>query len=252
MGVLAGEIPQGWPLEALKAQALAARTFAVLKQTEARRRQAPYDLENTHLYQMYQGTEKITPAVRQAVLLTAGEALFHQGAPIQAFFHSNCGGKTTGAGNVWTKDQPYLRPSDCPFCSAGPHALWKREVPLEEVARKVRAAGVPAAEVLEMRVLDRDDSGRVKFLAFKDEHWSEHRMKGAAFRMALGTDVIKSTRFDLGVRDGKAYFSGRGWGHGVGGVGLCQEGALGMALKGHRSGEIIRRYYRGVTVEKLQ
>jgi len=248
MGVLAGEIPQGWPLESLKAQALAARTFAILKQSEARRRGAPYDLENTHLYQMYHGTEKVTQPARQAVIETAGEILIHKDSPIQAFFHSNCGGKTSRAGNVWSKDQPYLRSVDCPFCQGGPHFQWKRDVPLGEVARQARAAGIPLAEVLEMKVLERDESGRVVLLSLKDENWSEHRMKGSAFRMAMGTDVIKSTRFDLGLRDGKAYFSGRGWGHGVG---LCQEGAWGMALKGSKASEIIRRYYPGVTIERM-
>jgi len=249
MGVLAGEIPQGWPLEALKAQALAARTFAVLNQAGAQKRGSPYDLENTHLYQMYSGTEKVTPMVRQAVVETAGEVLLHQGEFIQAFFHSNCGGRTSRAGSVWSKDRPYLVSVDCPSCAGGPHYRWTRELSLVEVARSVRAAGVPAAEVFDLKVEERDESGRALWVSFRDEGGVTRRMKGAAFRMALGSDVVKSTKFDLGTRDGKLVFSGRGWGHGVG---LCQEGAFGMATRGSKAGEIIRRYYRSVTIERMK
>jgi stage II sporulation protein D len=198
---------------------------------------------------MYLGTEKVTPLVRQAVVATAGEVLLHQGSPIQAFFHSNCGGRTSRAGNVWAKDQPYLRSVDCPYCSSGSHYQWKREVPTVEAAKKLRAAGVALADIMGLSVQERDESSRVVRVLVKDENGVDHRVKGSTFRMALGTDLIKSTRFDVGTRDGKLLFSGRGWGHGVG---LCQEGALGMALKGHKAGEIIRRYYQGISIERLR
>lgn len=249
MGVLAGEIPQGWPLEALKAQAIAARTFAILKRADARRIGSDYDLENTALFQMYQGTDRVNDNIRRAVVETAEQILTYQSLPIQAFFHSNCGGRTSSALNVWSKAQPYLRPVDCPFGNEGPHFHWTVEIPLPEIARRLRDVGIPVAEVLGLKVFSRDESQRITQLSIQDETGGYRRMKGSAFRMAMGPDLVKSTRFDLESRGGKVIFSGRGWGHGVG---LCQEGACGMALKGYGAFDILRHYYHGVLIEKIK
>ncbi|HTA75777.1 MAG TPA: SpoIID/LytB domain-containing protein, partial [bacterium] len=128
MGVLAGEIPGSWPIEALKAQAIAARTFAVYKQAEAKRKGQPYDLESNASSQMYIGSRLVNKNIQQAVWGTQGEILTYKDQPIMAVFHSNCGGETTGALGVWGHDQPYLRPVSCLFDSQGPHYRWKEEM----------------------------------------------------------------------------------------------------------------------------
>jgi stage II sporulation protein D len=249
MGVLAGEIPRNWPLEALKAQAIAARTFAVLNRMEARQKGQPYDLENTALFQMYQGSELVNENIRKAVLDTKNEILTFNGKPITAFFHSNCGGYTSGSLGVWSKDQPYLQPVSCPFGNNGAHFRWKAEISIPDMVRKLRSAGLQIEDVVRIDIISRDESHRIQELSIMDGDGTKKKMKGSAFRMALGPDLVRSTRFDAEVERTKVLFNGNGWGHGVG---LCQEGAYGMALKGYGAFDILRYYYRGIMLEKLK
>lgn len=249
MGVLAGEIPRNWPLEALKAQAIAARTFAVLYRSEARQKGQPYDLENTAFFQRYQGSELVNENIQKAVLETKDEILTFNGKPIEAFFHSNCGGHTSGALEVWSHDQPYLKPVNCPFGNQGEHFRWRAEISIPDMVRKLRSAGVKIEDVVGIDIMSRDESNRIQELTITDGDGSLKKMKGSAFRMALGPDLVRSTRFDPKVEGKKVVFIGKGWGHGVG---LCQEGAYGMALKGYGAFDILRYYYRGVILEKIK
>ncbi|HUO58954.1 MAG TPA: SpoIID/LytB domain-containing protein [bacterium] len=249
MGVLAGEIPRNWPLEALKAQAVAARTFAFLNIIQARQKGQSYDLENTSLFQRYQGNGLVNDNIQKAVLQTQGQILTYKSSPILAFFHSNCGGRTSGALEVWSKDQPYLQPVDCPFGNNGEHFRWNADVRLPDLVRNLRNAGLKVADVTGIQVMNRDGSGRITELEIRNENGRAVKMKGSAFRMAVGPDIIRSTHFTATFRRDGVHFSGKGWGHGVG---LCQEGAFGMAVKGYKAFEILRHYYRGVMVEKLE
>jgi stage II sporulation protein D len=249
MGVVAGEVPKNWPLEALKAQAIAARTFAVLKHQEAIRSGSPYDLENTSLFQMYKGSGTINDNIRQAVVDTDEEIITYDNQPIEAFFHSNCGGETSGSMSVWSQDKPYLQPVICDYCRGGSHFRWMAEILIKDMVRELRAAGLKIGDVAGLKVLSRDDSGRISVLGIMDADGELKSMKSNAFRMALGPDLIRSTRFETQIKNDRIVFNGLGWGHGVG---MCQEGACGMALKGFNAYEIIRHYYRGVLVEKLR
>jgi stage II sporulation protein D len=249
MGVVGGEVPKNWPLEALKAQAIAARTFAVLKHQEAVRANNPYDLENTALFQMYKGSGTINDNIRKAVLETDEEIITYNNQPIEAFFHSNCGGETSGSMNVWSQDKPYLQSVICDYCRTGAHFHWKTEVLITDMIRELRAAGLKIGDVSGLKVLARDDSGRIAVLGVMDADGGLKSIKSNAFRMALGPDIIRSTRFEAQVKNDRVVFNGLGWGHGVG---MCQEGACGMARKGYNAYEIIRHYYRGVLVEKLR
>lgn len=249
MGVIAGEVPQDWPLEALKAQAIAARTFAVLKRTEARKRGDSYDLENTSFFQVYQGTERVNENIVKAVAKTRHEIATFKNAPIMAFFHSNCGGCTSKAVGVWSQNQPYLQPVSCPFGNNGPHFRWRSEVPIPDMVRKLRSYGMNLSDIVRVSIVERDESERILQLSIMDADGQTKKMKGSVFRMALGPDVIRSTRFDAVVQGNKVIFNGKGWGHGVG---LCQEGACAMAYKGYSCFEILRYYYHGILTEKLK
>jgi stage II sporulation protein D len=249
MGVLAGEIPSSWPIEALKAQAIAARTFAVYQQGEARRKKQPYDLENTALFQMYQGSQFVNDRIRQAVSSTRGQVLTYHDAPIMALFHSNCGGKTSDSKNVWSQGQPYLKSIPCSFCEKGEHFRWRVEMAVPDLVRKLRSGGAVLSDIVQLQVLDRDESDRVATLVLMDGDGQRKKIKGATFRMAAGPDLIRSTRFDAEVRGDKIVFNGKGWGHGVG---LCQEGACGMAKQGYGAFDILRHYYHGVILDQLR
>ncbi len=249
MGVLAGEVPRNWPLEALKAQAIAARTFAVFTQNQARAKSERYDLENTAFFQMYQGSGLVNENIRTAVTQTEGEILTYNSMPIMAVFHSNCGGETSGSIDVWSHDQPYLKSVSCQFGNDGTHYRWEADVSTSDMARKLRAAGLKIADVIQVEPLDRDESNRIKELSIMDENGQSKKIKGSVFRMAIGPDVIRSTRFDVHVKQDRVVFNGKGWGHGVG---LCQEGAYGMARDGYRAFDILRHYYYGVILERLK
>jgi len=249
MGVLAGEIPRNWPLEALKAQAIAARTFAVLNRQEARQKGLQYDLENTALFQMYQGSGLVNDNIRKAVMETQDQILTFDNKPIAAFFHSNCGGHTCDSSDVWSQGRPYLRSVPCPFGNNGAHYRWNAEILISDLVRKLREAGLKIGDAAGIKVLSRDESEHILKLAVVDGDGTEKTIKGSAFRMALGPDLIRSTRFDAKVENKKVVFHGLGWGHGVG---LCQEGAFGMAVKGYGAFDILRYYYHGIMIEKIR
>jgi stage II sporulation protein D len=247
-GVLAGEIPHDWPLEALKAQAIAARTFAFLKMLDARQKGQTCDVENTTFYQVYQGTGKVDDDMKRAVRETRGEILVYRNRPIEAYFHSNCGGHTTAAKDVWGKDQPYLRSVACDFGNNGAHYRWKATVPIRDIVRKLKAIGVTLSDVVRISGLDMDGGDRIVNLDILDSDGRVHTIKASAFRMALGPDLVKSTHFNARVEGDQVLFDGKGWGHGVG---LCQEGAQGMANQGYGAFDILRHYYLGVMIEKI-
>ncbi len=249
MGVLAGEIPGNWPIEALKAQAIAARTFAVFNKSETRKKGKPYDLENTAASQMYFGSRLVNDNIRRAVTETAGEILTYRDKPIMAVFHSNCGGETTSAVNVWGMDKPYLQPVNCSFGNDGLHYQWKESLKVSSVVRKLRSANIPIYDIVQIPKVERDEGDRVTKLVLVDGEGHKRKISGAAFRMAVGPDVIRSTRFDVKLRDDKMIFRGLGWGHGVG---FCQEGAYGMAQAGYRAFDILRHYYYGVILDRLK
>jgi stage II sporulation protein D len=249
MGVLAGEIPGSWPMEALKAQAIAARTFALYKQDEAKKKSQTYDIENTALAQMYRGSRLVNQNIRQAVIETEGEILTYQDKPIMAVFHSNCGGETTSAVDVWGQDKPYLRPASCDFGNHGPHYEWKATIKVSDIVRKLRAADIPIYDIVQISSVERDESHRVKVLSLMDGDGVKKQIKGAVFRMAVGPDIIRSTRFEAQLQGDRIEFTGMGWGHGVG---LCQEGAYGMAKAGYGAFDILRHYYYGVILDKMR
>ena len=249
MGVLAGEIPGSWPMEALKAQAIAARTFALYKQDEAKKKNQTYDIENSALAQMYIGSRLVNQNIRQAVMETRGEILTYRDEPIMAVFHSNCGGETTSAVDVWSQDKPYLRPVSCDFGNHGPHYLWKEIIKVSDIVRKLRAANIPIYDIVQISSIERDESHRVRVLSLMDGDGVKKQIKGAVFRMAVGPDLIRSTRFEAQLQGDKIEFTGLGWGHGVG---LCQEGANGMAKAGYGAFDILRHYYYGVILDKMR
>jgi stage II sporulation protein D len=249
MGVVAGEISPNSPAEALKAQAIAARTYAVYRQQIASRTGAAYDLENTSLFQNYQGSHHVNGNVKKAVLETEAEILTYKNKPILALFHSNCGGRTSRAAGVWNEDFPYLQSVSCDFSNKGPHWKWKAEVSSARLGAALQKEGIGPEDIQELKPLDRDESDRILRLSVRTRSGKTDALKGSKFRMLLGADLIRSTRFEVKREGEKFFFSGRGWGHGVG---LCQEGAGGMALKGYRAFEILRHFYRGVLLEKVK
>lgn len=245
VGLINCEISSQWPIEAVKAQAVVARSYA-LYQKEARSG-ATYHLESSVLDQVYEGSDIEDSRAARAVHDTAGEVLTFNGKVIQAFFHSNCGGHTEAAENVWGVSLPYLQGVACKYCAESPSVHWGQSLPLKKIESQLKNGGVTLSGLKDIRPGRRNKSGRLMEVSLVARQGSQD-ITGAKFRKLVGFTVIKSTNFDVKVSGDDALFTGAGYGHGVG---LCQWGAKNRALDGFDYREIITYYYPGARIEKL-
>lgn len=245
VGLINCEISSAWPIEAVKAQAVIARTYALNR--KALRSKAFYHLESSVIDQVYEGSLIEDSRAKRAVSETEGEVLTYGGAVIQAFYHSACGGKTEAAVNVWGAPVPYLKGVDCQYCLIAPSSAWEQKLPLAEIEDKLRAAGNIISGLSDIRGGTQNSRGRLKqvFLVASKGSFS---LTGDQFRKVIGYGVIKSTRFTVKVSNGEASFSGVGNGHGVG---LCQWGAKQRAIDGFSYREILSYYYPGTALKKF-
>ncbi len=246
VGLINCEISSAWPIEAVKAQAVIARTYAINRKNA--RKNALYHLESSVMDQVYDGCLIEDSRARRAVTETAGEVLTYDGAVIQAFYHSNCGGRTEAAANVWGgTSPPYLKGVECQYCLTSTSSVWEQRLTLRVIEERLKAAGLKVAGVSDIRTGVRNNRGRLKNIVVVSSR-GEVAVGGDQFRKAVGYGVIKSTNFTVKVAGGEAFFSGLGNGHGVG---LCQWGAKQRALDGFGYGEILSYYYPGTELKKL-
>jgi stage II sporulation protein D len=235
LGVVGGEMPASWPLEALKAQAVAARTYVWEK--IRKRGGAAYDVTDDVRSQVYIGVPPPAEAeaLEKAVRGTAREVLMWKGAPIPAYFHSTCGGRTASAESVFGAPAPRpLAGVACGFCTESKVYRWEVKLAAAELEKTFGARGVT-------RILPRDPDagGRVRVVRIESTEGGKDVASGA-FRMALGPGRVRSTAFTA-ERAGTGFLlQGRGWGHGVG---LCQWGAAGQARAGRTYRAILLHYY---------
>jgi len=246
VGLINCEISSAWPIEAVKAQAIIARTYALNRKMA--RMTAPYHMESSVIDQVYEGCLIEDSRARRAVVETEGKVLTFGGAIIQAFYHSSCGGRTEASENVWGASIPYLKGVECQYCLTSPSAtVWEVKLSLNEIEERLRAAGHKVSGLYDIKQGAVNSRGRLKqvvLLAAK----GGGTVSGEQFRKAVGYGVIKSTRFTLKNSKNEISFSGSGNGHGVG---LCQWGAKQRALDGFDCGEILSYYYPGTELKKL-
>ncbi len=241
-GVLKLEVNPAWPAEAVKAQAVAARTLAVA--SLGRFAREGYDVRDNTDSQVYGGVTFEDPRAAAAVDATRGLVLVHGGQPILAVYHADSGGRTESSEHVWGRAYPYLRGVDDPYAAGSPYERWTLSVPLWQLEQALRRGGVAVRDVRSVEVVETSESGRALRvrLAGEEGAWE---VSGHGLRMLLGPDVLRSTLFTVRVEGPTAVFEGRGWGHGVG---LSQWGARGMALRGWDFTRILQHYYTGVQV----
>lgn len=246
--------------EAVKVQAVAARTYAVANL--GRRDSLGFDMFGNVEDQVYGGAGEEREEVTRAVRETAGEILVHAGRPIRAYYHSTGGGTTARVTDVWNLEgAPYLRrvsdrrPGGGDYCDASPRYRWEERWTAEELAASVRR-GIAATfladssrvgRVLGVEVTGRTEAGRATGLAVRTEGGS-WRVEKNDIRFFLRTPdgrVLRSTWFEVleGPSEGGGlHLAGRGYGHGVG---MCQWGAIGRARDGQGYVEILDHYYPG-------
>lgn len=246
VGLINCEISSLWPIEAVKAQAVIARSYAIYQKDS--RKGALYHLESSVMDQVYNGADIEDSRAARAVKETAGEVLVHSGGVIQSFYHANCGGHTEASVNVWGADLPYLQGVDCKYCLNTPPSRWELTLSLKKIEALLKGAGHQVVHLQEIRAGRLNRSGRLQTLTLLTNR-GESVLSAVSFRKALGYGALKSTNFTMRHKGDEITFSGAGNGHGVG---LCQWGSKQRAADGFSYREILNYYYPGVSLERLK
>ncbi len=245
-GVLHHEVAPWWPMEALEAQAIAARTYAIYQRKVSKN--AQYDLKSNTSSQVYGGSSTERYRTKKAVDNTAGQILTHQGKVFPAYFHATCAGETAGAQEIWKIDLPPISGGvKCRFCVLSPHFHWQARVPLSELEQTMTANGRGVGQILKIEAVSQTPSHRVGSVRITG-NLREETIAAKDLRIWIGGNRLKSTTFTVFVQDDAAEFRGKGWGHGVG---LCQWGTFGQSLLGHKHEDILSFYYPGSAISKI-
>ena len=249
-GVVAGEMRNDWPMEALRAQAILARTFVLKFVMEKESRYEGADVSTDITEAQAYKEESINDRVREAVRSTAGMVLVtEEGELPYTWFHAHSGGKTALAveGLNWQGDEPgYTAVTEGLDSDAAPDdaKAWSATFSVEAFLAACRAAGTVAETAQRVEVKEKGDSGRAVTLSVDGT-----QVNAARLRLALGSTVMRSTLLTELESDGREVrMAGRGYGHGVG---MPQWGAYALAQDGYLGEEIATYYYKGLTLIRL-
>ena len=248
MGVVAGEMKNTWPIEALKAQAILARTFTMKfvssKESAYNGADISTDVREAQAY----NAEDVNDRIREAVNDTRGVVMSADGEFPYAWFHAHSGGKTELPTKAleYSENPPYLSVVESTESEEAPEEVrrWKARFTLDEIQNACAGAGVDTGPVTQFEIDERGESGRaVTFLVNGKE------VSAPAFRLQIGASELKSTLIDSIEMEGEGIsFTGRGFGHGVG---RSQWGAYEMAREGKTAEEIVMHYFTGVELVEL-
>lgn len=243
IGVVAGEMPASFNMEALKSQAVASRTY-VLKKVENNKKE--YDVEDGTVNQVYiddnqmrqkwnNNYEKNKEKIKEAVEKTKGEVILYKNEIIDALFFSTSNGYTENSSDVFSSSKPYL---------VSVSSLWdKEESPVFNSNTEVTVKsflfnlGLDVNSKVNISNIEKTSTGRVKSLIVNEKKFSSSKIR-EVFN-------LKSTSFSIEQKDDKIIFNVSGYGHGVG---MSQYGANGMAKEGSNYKEILTHYYTGTDV----
>ena len=241
-GVVSGEVSPKWPLEALKAQAVAARTYVLYKQVE--NQQEPFDVFASVLDQVYHGHAARSESVLRAVAETKGHVVTYDRRPIYAAYSSTAAGPTEDALYVWALNLPYLKGVDCPFDEQAPRYDWRTSFTFEFLEQQLRKEGFAVGTVATLTPYTFTPSGRVDRVRLLHSQ-GEIILRGQDLRRIVGYSKIFSTNFSIESMGAEVVVVGHGAGHAVG---MCQWGMREMAELGYDYQSILRHYYPGTTL----
>ncbi|MFN2578303.1 MAG: SpoIID/LytB domain-containing protein [Pyrinomonadaceae bacterium] len=264
LGVMRAEGTMETEPEALKALAIAIRTYAL--KNAGRHAKDGYDFCSTTHCQRFVRSRGIATDENQAlpnspgsdtklinaVRSTEGQVLLDsRGQLIDAYFGASCGGHTADVGTLWGTTPPeYLQGARDEYCLSGPHAHWNDVITRADLLRALQSdsrtdVGSRLDEVL---IGKRDETGRAEFIRLEGEH--RKTVRGWDFKIivgrVLGWNVLKSSRFEISRSGSDFIFRGSGFGHGLG---LCQEGAHVLAARGGSYQKILEKYFPGTSVK---
>ena len=244
-GVVPAEVSSTWHPEMLKAQAVAARTYALYQQMLSATRE--YDVAATVQDQVYRGKQGIDVGILRAVEDTRGLVVTYQDAPIYAAFSSTAAGLTEDAMNVWSKEYPYLKGVECPFDLASPYYQWKSSFKIDTLEQNLRQQGFSVGTIATITPLSFSRGGRVATLRILHSG-GELILRGEELRKVVGYTIIPSTQFAIESIGRDVVLSGFGAGHAVG---MCQWGAKELAELGYPFSTILRYYYPGTELQNM-
>lgn len=254
--VVSAEMPAEYELEALKAQAIVARTYTIYKINNKKHDnadicddstccQAWVDKETRFARWEESKRETNWNKIREAVISTEGKIITYQNQPINAFFHANSGGKTEMPINVWGgTGLPYLQVVETAgeegYSQYASELAFSNDELINKLKSKYKDITIDFNNQEEIKILQYTDSGRVKTIKF-----GNHELSGVETRTILG---LKSTNFEITRVDGKIKFTVKGYGHGVG---MSQTGADTLAKQGKNCEEIIHHFYKNVEIKEI-
>jgi stage II sporulation protein D len=232
-----------WPIEALKAQAVVARSYALAK-LNPQRSTLPWHLDSSDKNQVSGSFYDTTAATDRAAQATKGEVLADRlGKPVEGFFHSKCGGHTLRPDQVWSGNVEGYRGVTCPYCHKHGKAAWREKVSKEKFAdllsRAITRYGERPVRVAARELtLVGDAPHRSELRVYSGNEL--HVVKKSWLRNLAGRELFPSHRFTLADQGPYLSLSGEGLGHGVG---LCQLGALELAKRGYDYRAILQHYF---------
>ena len=263
-GVVPAEMPTGSGdsyFQALKAFAICARTYAVMKMGNGN---ALFDVYLDTRDQVYNGTNVENPLSDKAVDETKNLILTYDGKSATVFYSAACGGHTENAGNVFAgKEEPYLKgvkDGDPPNCSIEPGFNWQEKYTAKTIVDRLKSAGYISSEnyiLKDIEVISRFESGRVNILQITLNKISggEKIIKlignniRSIIRTADNKHILRSTMFNISFNNGEVIIEGKGNGHGVG---LCQWGAIRQSIEGKNYKQILSFYFPGTDIQELK
>ena len=246
MGVVSGEMPISFEMEALKAQAVAARSYVMVEMEKSINRD--YDVVDTVMNQVYLKKDYLKSVwkenyvnninkIKEAVLSTKGEYASYDGKVAQTFFFSTSPGVTENSEEVFSSKLEYLRSTD---------SVWDKDSPVYETTKKMELKefynklGLEYSENLNIEITKTTSTGRIKEISINNKIF-----KGSEVCSKLS---LRSTYFDIKKEKNIIIINNRGYGHGVG---MSQYGAQGMAKAGYKYDEILKYYYKNIEIKNI-
>jgi stage II sporulation protein D len=255
-GVIGWEMIAGWPVEALKAQAVASRTYAIFEMEQARGSGRAWDVDDTTQYQVYGGVGpadnpkqwRETAGVLEARQQTDGQVLTYQGQGFRAFFHSTSGGHTVDPRSAFGINgslEPLNGVELGDFDKDSPKANWEMRLGTGEMKARLMENRIAPNDVIRIEPDQVANSGHAITLKLFDRGGHSRSVSATDVRKALG---LYSTRFTAARNGDEWVFTGKGYGHGCG---MCQWSARGMAKAGWDAERILHTMYPGAEVKKI-
>ena len=232
-GVVSAELLPGWPMESLKAMAVAARSYTLWRM--GRSNKLPFHLTADVSSQVFRGMARLPKPVLQATKATEGQILRYNNKPIAAYYHACAAGRTASASEVWGRGEPYLKSVISPDLACN-RINWRSAMHVNEAGKKLGVGSLSR-----IKIIGFTESNRVEEVEVVGTS-GRRIFSGQDLRKRLGWAVLRSTDFSPSVQGRQLVFVGHGSGHGVG---MSQWGAKGLAQRGKSYRLILQHFYPG-------